>query len=77
MKRMVFTAVAAVLIVPGAAMAKPTKTDRSNAAKECRTERGSTAASREAFRQRYGTNRNKKNAFGKCVSGKAKAKSRS
>jgi hypothetical protein len=39
-----------------------------NAAKQCRAERGNTATSREAFRQKYGTNRNKRNAFGKCVS---------
>ena len=39
-----------------------------NAAKTCRAERGNTEASREAFRQKYGTNKNKKNAFGKCVS---------
>ena len=39
-----------------------------NAAKECKTERGSTADSREAFRNKYGTNKNKRNAFGKCVS---------
>jgi hypothetical protein len=39
-----------------------------NAAKQCRTERGTTDASREAFRNKYGTNHNKRNAFGKCVS---------
>jgi hypothetical protein len=42
-----------------------------NAARECREER---AADREAFQERYGTNANKRNAFGKCVSQKAKAK---
>jgi hypothetical protein len=45
-----------------------------NAARDCREERGDTAASREAFRTKYGTNENKSNAFGKCVSQKAKAK---
>jgi hypothetical protein len=39
-----------------------------NAAKQCKTERGNTADSREAFRNKYGTNKNKRNAFGKCVS---------
>lgn len=39
-----------------------------NAAKQCRTERGTTPESREAFRNKYGTNHNKRNAFGKCVS---------
>jgi hypothetical protein len=43
-----------------------------SAAKECKTERGSTADSREAFRNKYGTNKNKRNAFGKCVSRHAK-----
>jgi hypothetical protein len=39
-----------------------------NAAKTCKAERGTTEQSREAFRNRYGTNKNKRNAFGKCVS---------
>ena len=38
-----------------------------NAAKACKRER---AASPAAFRAKYGTNTNKKNAFGKCVSAK-------
>jgi hypothetical protein len=46
---------------------------RANAAHECRDERGDTDESREAFRAKYGTNANKRNAFGKCVSQKAKA----
>ena len=45
-----------------------------NASQECREERGDTDATREAFKTKYGTNENKSNAFGKCVSGKAKAK---
>lgn len=49
-----------------------------NAAKECKAERqdpttipGNTE--NETFEEFYGTNKNGKNAFGKCVSGKAKA----
>jgi hypothetical protein len=42
-----------------------------SAAKACNTERGTTDATRTAFTQKYGTNKNKKNAFGKCVSQKA------
>jgi hypothetical protein len=38
-----------------------------NAAQECRTER---EADKDAFREKYGTNGNKRNAFGKCVSKK-------
>lgn len=61
-----------LLAAPAGAIAKPTTTDRTNAAKECRAERGSTAATREAFRLKYGTNANKRNAFGKCVSRRAR-----
>ncbi len=41
-----------------------------NAAKACKTERKADPA---AFRAKYGTNKNKRNAFGKCVSKTAKA----
>src|SRR3712207_6000577 len=63
---------AAALAVPAVALAdEPTQQDRQNAAAECRTERGTTAATREAFAAKYGTNHNKRNAFGKCVSSKS------
>jgi hypothetical protein len=42
-----------------------------NAAKECKAERSTDS---EAFAEKYGTNRNNRNAFGKCVSTKAKEK---
>jgi hypothetical protein len=45
-----------------------------NASQECREERGNTPESRQAFAEQYGKNGNQKNAFGKCVSEKAKAK---
>ena len=52
--------------------------DRVNAAKECRAERddSSFAATHGGmtFEEFYGSNENRRNAFGKCVSGKAKAK---
>ncbi len=67
--------VLAALALPGAVQAD-SKTDKTNAAQECRTERGTTAATREAFRVRYGTNANGKNAFGKCVSKRTKAEAR-
>jgi hypothetical protein len=41
-----------------------------NAAKQCRDERAKDPA---AFRDKYGTNHNKRNAFGKCVSKLASA----
>ncbi|HEX6490588.1 MAG TPA: hypothetical protein VF002_04340 [Gaiellaceae bacterium] len=43
-----------------------------NAAKACATERQADPA---AFKAKYGTNANKSNAFGKCVSGKVKHES--
>ena len=43
-----------------------------NAAKECRAERGTTPETRQAFAEKYGTNANNRNAFGKCVSQKAR-----
>ena len=46
---------------------------KTNAAKLCKAERLSLGV--DAFDAKYGTNANKKNAFGKCVSQHAKAKS--
>jgi hypothetical protein len=43
-----------------------------NAAKRCKAERAAMGA--QAFAERYGTNANKRNAFGKCVSQYAKDK---
>ena len=47
------------------------KAAKRNAARDCRDERTADAA---AFKEKYGTNGNKSNAFGKCVSQTAKAK---
>jgi hypothetical protein len=44
-------------------------TDLKNAAKACKAER---AADPAAFTAKYGTNKNGKNAYGKCVSAKAR-----
>jgi ABC-type transporter MlaC component len=49
--------------------AQEEQTAHKNAAKECKAERD---ADRTAFADKYGTNANKRNAFGKCVSQKAK-----
>ncbi len=77
-KRIVLlVAIVASLVVPaGALAAGPSKADKTNAAKQCRAERGDTSATREAFAAKYGTNANKKNAFGKCVSQKAREEQR-
>ncbi len=52
-------------------------TDRINAAKACRTEQKDAGFAGDhggkSFAEFYGTNHNNRNAFGKCVSGKAKA----
>ena len=43
------------------------QTAHQNAAKQCKAEQAQDPA---AFKQKYGTNKNKSNAFGKCVSQK-------
>jgi hypothetical protein len=54
------------------AKAKPAAEEETeNAAQACRAERD---ANEDAFAKKYGTNKNGKNAFGKCVSGMASAK---
>ena len=67
MKRLlVIVGALAVLAAPaGAAASKPTKADKAEAQKECRAEQGTTDATREAFKAKYGN-------FGKCVSEKAR-----
>ena len=70
-------AVPAALAVPPAGKGKPEKSQASsqdaekNAAKACKAERAKDPA---AFKTKYGKNPNKANAFGKCVSMKAKQK---
>jgi hypothetical protein len=54
--------------------AKEEQSAHKNASQECREERGTTTESRTLFNEKYGKNANGKNAFGKCVSTKAKAK---
>jgi hypothetical protein len=53
--------------------AKPAASTPQNASQMCRAERGTTDATRAAFRTKYGTNHNGANAYGKCVSAQAKA----
>lgn len=70
-----------VLTVPVAYAASPgkntsakttpsAKSSEENPAKACKAER--TAMGIDEFAKKYGTNRNLRNAFGKCVSGKSK-----
>ncbi len=73
MKRMFLVcALVGMLLVPAAFAADPTPADFKNAAKYCKAVRESKGV--DAFGTQYGTNANKKNAFGKCVSATAKAK---
>jgi hypothetical protein len=58
---------------PGQSAAAPGQSADKNAAKRCKAERGTTEQSIAAFKGTYGTNKNKANAFGKCVSRFAKA----
>jgi hypothetical protein len=71
MRKLIFLPLLAALIVPAWATAgSPSAGDRTNAAKQCATERQQMGT--DAFKQLYGTNANKSNAFGKCVSQLAK-----
>ncbi len=63
-------AVLAALAAPATATAAPTKADRAVAVKVCKTAKDANAT---AFKTQYGTNKNKRNAFGKCVSQTARA----
>jgi len=76
MKHLILACLAATLVVPAGAAAKPSKADRTNAAQQCRAERGTESATREAFAVKYGTNENNSNAFGKCVSQKTREEHR-
>jgi len=62
----------AAIAAPAATAADPTPADFKNAAKYCKAVRESKGV--EAFRAQYGTNANKRNAFGRCVSKTANAK---
>lgn len=58
------------LSLPGVALAQestePAPTAKESASDACRAERSKMGA--ETFRMTYGTNKNRRNAFGKCVS---------
>jgi len=72
-KRMLLVcALLGAILVPAATAADPTPADFKNAAKYCKAVRESKGV--DAFQTQHGTNKNKKNAYGKCVSAIAKAK---
>jgi hypothetical protein len=66
-------AVLGLLVVP-AGSAGVTGKDKENAARECRALK--KAMGTENFRNEFGTNKNKRNAFGKCVSRKSREEAR-
>ncbi len=68
MRKLVFISLVAVLALPAwaAAGARPNAGDRAAAVASCSSERGSMGT--PAFKLLYGTNANRSNAFGKCVS---------
>jgi hypothetical protein len=69
MRKIALTTALLALAVPAIAQADgTTPSPKTTAEKLCRAERGTTDATKAAFAQKYGTNKNKKNAFGKCVS---------
>jgi hypothetical protein len=82
MKMWVYAAVALVIAgIPAAYAASPNQekpksaqaqSGEDTAAKQCNAERDRIGV--QAFKTKYGTNKNKANAFGKCVSGKSKDK---
>jgi hypothetical protein len=63
MRKLAILGALAMMVTPASALAGTAKSD---AQKQCRAER--TAMGTQTFRDTYGTNKNKKNAFGKCVS---------
>ena len=72
MRKHVFVAFVVALALPGSALADPTSEgDRRTAAEICQGQRADMGAA--AFRQTYGTNRKRSNAYGKCVSRHARA----
>jgi len=70
MKKLILVVAIAALLVPVAALADNAPTPAQTANQMCAAEK---AANADAFKQTYGTNANKSNAWGKCVSGKNKA----
>jgi len=73
-KLLTVCALVGAFAAPAALAADPVPADFKNAAKYCQALR--TAKGVDAFRAQWGTNPNKMNAFGKCVSATNKAKAK-
>ena len=70
MRKLIVTIAVAAAAAPAAALAQTTP-PTPNPSQQCQAQR--TAMGRTAFAQLYGTNANRSNAFGKCVSKIARA----
>jgi len=68
MRKLIFLFVTALLVVPALAVAgsPPSPAEQAAAVKQCSTERNAVGVA--AFKQNWGTNASRSNAFGKCVS---------
>jgi uncharacterized protein (DUF39 family) len=66
MRKLAILAALALTAAPAYAAGGGTHTAKSSAQQQCRAERKAMGA--QTFRDTYGTNKNKRNAFGKCVS---------
>jgi hypothetical protein len=67
MRKLVYVCMTAALALPAFAVAgTPSPADQAAAVKQCSTERAAMKV--PAFKLLYGTNANRSNAFGKCVS---------
>lgn len=76
MKTLLLAFTTAALLVPAAAWAvEPTEDGTKSPAQWCKAEREKLGD--KLFKDTYGTNRNKSNAFGKCVSRKAQTGTKS
>jgi Skp family chaperone for outer membrane proteins len=71
MKKVILVVALAALLAPLAALADASPSPAQTANQLCAAEKAQMGA--DTFKQTYGTNPNKANAWGKCVSGKAKS----
>src|SRR5205085_7612072 len=71
MRRTTILAAVAALAVPAMALAADSTPNPNSPAAQCRAERAAMGVTN--FKSTYGTNANKSNAFGKCVSRHAKS----
>src|SRR5690349_8289486 len=66
MKKLTFLTLLGVLALSAPALAEKPSSSTPSPESQCRTERSAMGV--DVFRQTYGTNKNRHNAFGKCVS---------